>query len=101
MRLNTDCFYFRDLSLLMYVLQCGDALCSIFDARLRNYAAFNCANTGIACGNSKIDLVANQKHVCSSIERIDHGLINCRMADDGAHLKIVRNNHTVESHLLS
>jgi len=60
MCLCTDCFDFWDLSLLMYVLQCGDALCSILDARLRNYAAFNCPNTGITRGNSKIDLVANQ-----------------------------------------
>ena len=32
--------------------------------------------------------MTHQKHICSSGEGIDHGLVNCRMTDDGTHLQI-------------
>ena len=75
--LSVNGFQYWDLSLLMScferrrfaarLLQLGTAECSAFD----------CSNTGISRRNSEVNLVANQKHVCSGSERIDHGLINC------------------------
>ena len=74
--LSVNGFQYWDLSLLMSCFEEGDSLRGFFNAGLRNNSFLDRSYACISCRNSEVNLVANEKHVRTGSEGIEHGLIN-------------------------